>query len=88
MTEQNFYWREDPGEESDQDLIDGKDFTKVPLPLDAREYKLGGLTDGVSYCIYVEAISPNSVDETRRYCMIYKGPTAVIRLPMIRITNE
>ena len=66
-TEQNLYYREDPGPSGDAELLAGTGFVKVPLNLADREFTVTGLLDDTSYCLYLDIVSPNSVFETDVY---------------------
>ena len=68
MTEQNVYYRVDPGVSGDQGLLDGTGFTPVGIPLADREYRFTNLTPETDYCFYVEAKSENSTNKSDVLC--------------------
>ena len=68
MTEQNVYYRVDPGVSGDQALLDGTGFTPVGIPLAEREYRFTNLTPEKYYCFYVEAKSENSTNKSDVLC--------------------
>jgi hypothetical protein len=87
-TEQNLYYRQDPGVAADADLLAGVGFTKVPLVLTDRTYTIASLQEGTAYCVYLDISSPNSIFKTDVYGAVIQPARIVKRVTTYFIQLE